>query len=32
MRWLERGKFGIFVAYRLLVGGALLYLLYFRGA
>ena len=32
MRWLETGKYGIFVAYRLLVGGALLYLLYFRGA
>jgi undecaprenyl-diphosphatase len=32
IRWLETGKFGIFVAYRLLVGGALLYLLYFRGA
>ena len=32
MRWLERGKFGIFAAYRLLVGGALVYLLYFRGA
>lgn len=32
MRWLETGKFGIFVAYRLLVGGALVYLLYFRGA
>ena len=32
MRWLETGIFGIFVACRLLVGGALLYLLYFRGA
>jgi len=32
MRWLETGKYGIFVAYRLLVGGALLYLLYFRAA
>jgi undecaprenyl-diphosphatase len=31
MRWLKRGKFGIFAGYRLLVGGALVYLLYFRG-
>jgi undecaprenyl-diphosphatase len=31
MRWLETGKFGIFIAYRLLVGAVLLYLLYFRG-
>jgi undecaprenyl-diphosphatase len=32
MRWLETGKYGIFVVYRLLVSGALLYLLYFRAA
>ncbi len=31
MRWLRSGNFTIFVVYRLLLGAALLYLIYFRG-
>ena len=31
MRWLRGANFTIFVVYRLLLGGALLYLIYFRG-
>ncbi len=31
MRWLRSGNFTIFVVYRLLLGVALLYLIYFRG-
>jgi undecaprenyl-diphosphatase len=31
MAWLKRANFTIFVIYRLLLGAALLYLIYFRG-